>query len=189
MGRRAGLVLSRQIVLDTAVAVAAEVGPEGFSSRAVADRLGIQAPSMYHYFESHDALRHAVAVETWRRMLTEMPTDAADLGVFMRGCAHAYRAFAVRNRQLYRFAASISLDPTEVGLADFMAGVLKLPNSMGLYHADAVHALRGLRSMLVGYVQLELEGHFKLGTSIDESFSWITDVVIDGVTGRLRGGR
>jgi AcrR family transcriptional regulator len=50
-----------RITLDSVVAVAAEIGLEHLTARAVADRLGVTRAALYHYVGSIEELRRIVA--------------------------------------------------------------------------------------------------------------------------------
>lgn len=65
-------ILTHEIVVAAAIAMIGEGGLETFSMPKLASALGVQAPSLYHYFASKDALFAAVA----RTVLTpDAPTS------------------------------------------------------------------------------------------------------------------
>ena len=47
---------------------------------------------------------------------------------------------------------------------------------------DEIHALRMLRSMLHGFATLEVDGGFRFDTDVDDSFTWMVDLVDTGLT-------
>ncbi len=52
------------------------------------------------------------------------------------------------------------------------------------YHLDPsqeIHALRMLRSMLHGFATLEAAGGFAFDTDIDESFTWMVELIDQGL--------
>ena len=55
----------------------AEGGPSGLSLRAVARALGMTVQSLYHYFDSRDALLTALVIDG-HRALTSAVQDAVD---------------------------------------------------------------------------------------------------------------
>jgi len=59
--REGPMKVQRQDVLDAALALLDEVGMEGLTMRRLAQRLGIQAPSLYWHFASKQALLDAMA--------------------------------------------------------------------------------------------------------------------------------
>ena len=76
--------LSEEAVVDAALALIAERGLEGLSMRALGERVGVEAMSLYHWFPAKERLLDAVAdrllakvempplpsTETWRDWLT-----------------------------------------------------------------------------------------------------------------------
>jgi hypothetical protein len=50
-----------------------------------------------------------------------------------------------------------------------------------------IHAMRMLRSLLHGFATLEATGGFRIGTDIDDSFTWIVDFLDHGLRSAARG--
>jgi AcrR family transcriptional regulator len=71
----------------------AEGGPGGLSLRGVARVVGMTVQSLYHYFDSREALLTALVIDG-HRALTAAVQDAADAS---RGRPHAERLFASTN--------------------------------------------------------------------------------------------
>jgi AcrR family transcriptional regulator len=105
----AQLETTREQILDTALAILQESGPEAISSRAIAERMGVAHMSLYTYFENQAAILRALRereMSKWskqqqvfaQRAQTEsLPQVVADLlGFFI--------AFARENPNLYRMA-------------------------------------------------------------------------------------
>jgi AcrR family transcriptional regulator len=61
MARPKNASLTREKVIDAAIAAIGEGGLEAFSMPKLAKALGVRAPSLYHYFADKDALLAAVA--------------------------------------------------------------------------------------------------------------------------------
>ena len=55
------LETTRQQILDTALAILQESGPEAITSRAIAERLGMAHMSLYTYFENQAAILRALS--------------------------------------------------------------------------------------------------------------------------------
>lgn len=184
MGRRKGTALTRQDVLRAALDVVHTHGPHALGTAAVADALGIRPPSIYHHFAGNDALHHAVAVSGWQQLLATLPADLT-----LRTYAHAYRSFAMANPSLYRVMTETPFDPTDPELLGVAAQGLRSLSELGLREGDVIHALRGLRAMLHGFVDMEIRGQVRLDVpSADESFAWLIEVVLHGLANR-RGVR
>lgn len=59
--RSASPPLSRDLIVETALALIDEEGLEAVTTRRLAEELGVQAPSLYNHMRSKDALLDAVA--------------------------------------------------------------------------------------------------------------------------------
>jgi AcrR family transcriptional regulator len=76
----AGSPARREEVLDAGLSLISELGVAGASLRKLAARLGMSQPSLYHYFESKDALVQQIIEHCASRML-----EAAMHVVFPQG--------------------------------------------------------------------------------------------------------
>lgn len=79
----------REEVLDAGLSLISELGVAGASLRKLAAKLGMSQPSLYHYFDSKDALVQQIIEHCANRMLeaathVQFPTGIADLPRFAR---------------------------------------------------------------------------------------------------------
>lgn len=81
----------REAILDVAEAMMREAGYHGVSTRAVAERVGIRAPSLLHHFPSKADLGVQVA-ERYRRRFLDRLGDPSRFGGDRRAVARAYGA-------------------------------------------------------------------------------------------------
>jgi hypothetical protein len=58
--------------------------------------------------------------------------------------------------------------------------VLLIIGSFGLQGDEAIHAVRGLRSLVHGFATLEVAGGFGLALNCDESFRRLIDALLRG---------
>ena len=84
----------REEVLDAGLSLISELGVAGASLRKLAARLGMSQPSLYHYFESKDALVQQIIEHCANRMLeaalhVEFPRGIEDIPRFARDAALA----------------------------------------------------------------------------------------------------
>ena len=57
--------------------------------------------------------------------------------------------------------------------------MLKVLAPYGLHDDDALHAVRGIRSLLHGFTMLEIVGGFGLPLELDESFRRLVEMFIE----------
>lgn len=170
---RAGL--SRTTVVAEAARVADEVGLERLTLAAVAGRLGVRLPSLYKHIAGLEALQVHLAAAAGRELAAEL--SAATVGRSeadaLLAMAHAYRAFARRRPGAYAATLRAPEDSDEEHQAAAMAVlqvVLSVLAGFGLEGEDAIDAVRGLRSLLHGFVAIEAAGGFKLPQDLDRSY-------------------
>ena len=170
---RAGL--SRAVIAADAAEVADESGWDQLTLAAVAARFGVRQPSLYKHVAGLGELRRDISVLAARELHEEL--SAAAVGKSgtdaMHAMADAYRTFARKHPG--RYAASvIAPAPGDVEYEQVAAGIVRTVSAVlaeyGLTGDDAIHAIRGLRALMHGFVALEAAGGFALPQDLDESY-------------------
>lgn len=178
---RAGL--SAGAVVAAAVAVVDESGESALTLAAVAQRVGVKAPSLYKHVDGLPALRSAVAVTSKQELASDLERTASGRAGAdaIRALAAAYRAWALAHPGRYPLTV-VAADPddrADVGasqrLYDVVAAALR---GYSLDDAHEVDAIRALRAVLHGFVGLENAGGFGLPDDVDRSFGRAVDAVI-----------
>lgn len=158
---------ARQIIGTARELLEAE-GAEALTVRALADRLGIRAPSLYKHVSGKDAVAAAlISVE-----LTEMGTvghatirDPGPSGA-VAALARVYRAQATANPNLYRLATVGPLPRRLLpdGLEQWAGEPLFLATGEE-HHAQALWAF------IHGMVILEIDGRFPPGSDLNRTWA------------------
>lgn len=170
---RAGL--TPDAVVDAAAAIADKDGLEAVTLARLAADLGVRSPSLYKHVDGLDAVRRALAVrgvaEANRRIERATVGKSRDEAMF--ALAHAYWQFARERPGLY--AASLrAARPGEKDVAaageSLLGTVLAVLSGYGVKGDDALHATRGLRAIIHGFVSLDAAGGFRLKLDLSESF-------------------
>ena len=173
MSPRAGL--DRAVVARAAAELADGAGLEGVTLAGLADRLGVRTPSLYNHGAGLPGLRRELALLARRELAAALagaiaanPGDAALVAL-----ADAHRAYARAHPG--RYAATVAApDPDDAELVAASEALLALFLAAlaghGLVGDDAVHAVRGLRALVHGFVTLETAGGFGFPLDRDESF-------------------
>lgn len=171
--------------MRAAASLADAQGLEAVTLGTLADRLGVRTPSLYNHVEGLLGLRRDLAVLGMRELRGRLARAAlgrsGDEAVM--AIARAYRAFAHERPGLY--AATLGPYPRDATLeregqrvVDIVLAVLEH------YHLGgeaAIHAVRGLRSALHGFVSLEATGGFGMPYSLDESFERLVRLLVSGL--------
>ena len=181
--------MDRAAVVEAAGALADEVGLEGVTMARLAERLNVRTPSLYNHVDGLDGLRRELALLGTRELVSRLGRAAigktADQAVM--AIARAYRAFVKERPGLYAATVrSVRLsDPTDPELQaaerEGIEVVLAVLASCGLRDDDALHAARGLRSVVHGFATLESAGGFGIPLEVDESFERLLRIFIDGL--------
>jgi AcrR family transcriptional regulator len=114
-------------LIDASLQVIARVGPEDFTLRDIARRVGVAPSAPYRHFPDKDALLAAVATECARRLGDAMDAAAAaagpDLLEQFRAAGIAYVRFAVENPAHFRVMNMPTIaerEPMRAGVGDWM---------------------------------------------------------------------
>jgi len=184
MSPRIGLDLPA--ILQAAAELADEHGFDAVTLASLARKLGIRPPSLYNHVDGLGDLRKKLAVYGLRQLHDDLARAAIGRSGddAVRALAEAYVAF-VRNRPGLYEATLRSPDPKDPEVqragketSDLVVRVLR---AYGLEEEAALHAVRGLRSLLHGFASLEQKGGFGLPLSPDKSFRLMIDTFLAGI--------
>ncbi len=105
----AQLEATREQILDTALAILQESGPETITSRAIAERMGVAHMSLYTYFENQAAILHALSLReilNWRtrQQVFDQRAETEAIPSVVTDLLRFFIAFARENPNLYRLA-------------------------------------------------------------------------------------
>lgn len=170
---RAGL--SRARVVDEAAELADEVGLEGLTLAALAERLGVRQPSLYKHLDSLAGLRRSISLQAKGELgdvllRAAVGRSGADAITVMAG---AYREWALEHPARYTAAQWIAGPEDEEDTAASLGAIQVISDVLTAYELrgdDAIDAIRAFRSTLHGFVSLEAAGSFGLDRDLDRSF-------------------
>ena len=159
----------RKARLDTATVVQAAVelieaeGLEALSLGRLARELAVQTPSLYNHIDGKSGVEAVLAL------------------------AEAYRAYVKDHYGLYMTGLRSSglQTPIDVELQTAQERVVQIAlavvGSFDLHGEAALHAVRGLRSIVHGFATLEVADGFGLPLDCDESFQQLIKMFITGL--------
>ncbi|WP_312471951.1 WHG domain-containing protein [Neobacillus sp.] len=186
MSPRPKIGLDLTTILESAGEIANKQGMQEVTLANLAKKLGIRPPSLYNHFDGLPGLRKKLAIYGIEKIYEVMANAA--IGVSgteaVLAISQAYVNFARMNPGVYE-AALMAPDPEDEEFQLAGAKVVDLSiRVLQAYHLEgdhALHAVRGLRSILHGFSSLEQNGGFKLSLDLDESLMIIIKAFLAGI--------
>jgi AcrR family transcriptional regulator len=182
---RAGL--GSASVTEAGAALADEIGFDRLSMGLLAERLGVKTPSLYKHVDSLADLSHRIAVLAMTEVgdaIRDATQGRAGSDALAAG-AQAMRTYVKEHPGRYAAGnaarATGPNDPLVPANDRVIASWAAMLRGYQLEASQQIHALRMLRSMLHGFATLELADGFQFDTDIDESFSWMLNLIDHGL--------
>ncbi len=179
------------MLVGEAAALADERGLGFVTLANLAERLNVRAPSLYNHIASAEQLQNQLTLFA----LQALRDDIARAAIGKNGAdgllaiANAYRTFSKDHPGMYG-ATLRAPGPDGVALQQIAGDVLDIVRAIlvpfGLSEDMTIHAIRGFRSIVHGFVSLEADHGFGLPQSIDESFQFIMQSFITGLEANER---
>ena len=185
MSHRMGL--DQATVVEVAAKLIDEEGIEHLTLGRLAERLGVRTPSLYNHIAGLPGLKHDLALYCLRDLLDRIlrATVGISRAEAIFALADAYRAYAreAPGRYALTLQAPDPGDQEEQALAQQVVDVLRAvlaPYRLG--EEEAIHAIRSLRSIVHGFLSLEVAGGFGMPVDLDASFHWLINLYIAGLS-------
>lgn len=156
-----------------------ESGEEGLTMQAIAERVGVRAPSLYKHVRDRDDLIDRVrmaSLDELRATLSAVRGD--DPRDRLLRTALATREFATR----WPHGKALIFDgraPVEI-LAIAVEPILDACTAL-VGDADALNAARTLTAWMHGFSEMEHAGAFRLGGDVDDAYRAGIDTIIAGI--------
>ena len=185
MSHRVGL--DQASVVEAAAKLVDQEGLEQLSLGRLAERLGVRTPSLYNHVAGLPGLKHDLALYCLRDLLDRITraTIGKSHAEAIFALAYAYRAYAreTPGRYALTLQAPDPADQKSQAMAQQIIEVILAvlaPYKLG--EEDAIHAIRGLRSIVHGFISLEVAGGFGMPVDLDASFHWLITLFIAGLS-------
>ncbi|WP_193611911.1 TetR/AcrR family transcriptional regulator [Nocardioides lijunqiniae] len=133
--------------------------------QAVAQRVGVRAPSLYKRVRDRDALLRLVATAHIDRLVERL--DPADTTI--AGVARTFRAYAQEQPEGFRLILSSIADAES--LARATSAILQAAEAL-VGPAEALDAARLVTAWTTGFITMELAGAFRLDGDLDQAFDY-----------------
>lgn len=172
--------------MEAAAALADEEGIHEVTLASLSKRLNVKSPSLYNHIKGLNDLRKELALYGLTILYENMASaiQRAEENQAVSQMAHAYLAFAKNRPGLYE--ATFIAMPDEDGRLDeagdrVLALVLSVLKDYHLDDEAAIHAVRGLRSILHGFAALRQHDAFGLPYDVEESLDLTIRVFLKGI--------
>jgi AcrR family transcriptional regulator len=177
----------RTRILNCAGEMLEEAGPAGPNLRALAERIGITAGSLYHHFDSKAALMAALAAQGFAALRSRLETaeGRAQEGARLRAWTMAYFAFARERPVLYALmmeARTVALPEVAAARAQVLAGLERVVQQV----ADEQQRVDPPLEKISLAVWAATHGAASLSAS-DEAHPALMEDVIAGLDALFRG--
>ncbi len=191
--RKGAAAISPRIGLDLPTLVRAtaqladEQGLREVTLANVAKQLNMRSPSLYNHIDGLSGLRNELAVYGLEQLYLRLEAASQSLPPgkeAILALALAYVSYARSHPGVYE-ATLQAPDPGNSRLQEWSERlvllVLKLLAPYQLEETAAIHAVRGMRSLMHGFVALKQAGGFGLPIDTDASFRTIIEVYLAGL--------
>ncbi|GJM72625.1 TetR family transcriptional regulator [Paenibacillus macerans] len=168
-----------------AVEVANAEGAAAVSISSVARKLGIRPPSLYNHVSGLDEIRAMLAKYALERLHEHIVAAVGGLSGehAVRRFADAYLDFAHEHPGLYE---AVQMAPSQEGRelqeasGRIVALTLRYLGGFPLTEEQALHTVRGLRSLIHGFASLDRQGSFGLPLEVRDSLHFNLDLLLGG---------
>ena len=193
----------RRVLIDAALQLVGEGGPNAVSVREAARRAGVSPGAPFRHFPSRDALMQAVAEEAQRRFRAEIVAALAEappgdpLARF-RSLGLAYLRWAMRNpthfeiissRRLFDHDRAVAVSSDNAELIELTGQTLAEAFAAGqLRTVDLKQVQIAGRALVYGFARMNIDGHFPrwgvAALEAEQTAEAILDLFIEGIAKR-----
>lgn len=176
--------LTRQDVIEAAIACIEKEGASALGVNRVARELGIKPPAIYKHLQGNTELKKAVALAIYKRFFDEFTRKTLDIKeprAFLKAGGLATRNFARSHPELYRVMMQFQLQPDDPESAkviqESQSFFRVFLDSDSISETQLIDIMRMANAAIVGFIALEQSGLLTLSRSTDESFEVMLDAL------------
>jgi AcrR family transcriptional regulator len=193
----------RRVLIDAALQLVGEGGPDAVSVREAARRAGVSPGAPFRHFPSRDALMQAVAEEAQRRFRAEIgvalsDAPAGDPLARFRALGLAYVRWAMRNpthfeiissRRFFDHDKDVGVSANNAELIELTERTLAEAFAKGQLRSGNLKAVQVAgRALVYGFARMNIDGHFPrwgvAGPEAERTAEAIIDLFIEGIAKR-----
>jgi AcrR family transcriptional regulator len=176
--------LDSNTILKAAAEMVNEQGLEAVTLASLAKKLTVRSPSLYNHINGLEDLQKQLAIygidQLYRALIQSAVGRSGDEAI--HAMSMAYVTFVRENPGIYEASLLFPSDP-EIQQAGtkIVELTLQILEHYQLSKEDAIHAVRGIRSILHGFSSLEQKGGFGLPLDLNDSLKRLIDSYLVGV--------
>lgn len=180
-------LISKELIIDTAIKIADAKGLSNVTLKELAAELGVKSPSLYKHIPGGlDELYENIMVYSWHSIDKEILRSAVGKSKddAIRAMCHAFRNFAVQHPGAFEvlqwhnsYASALNRQTTK-GIITSLNQVLE---AYDMTEEQKLHILRFLRGFVQGFSTIEIHAGFGDTISIDDSFDFAIELIINGI--------
>ncbi|MNW35447.1 hypothetical protein D3C74_124430 [compost metagenome] len=185
MSPRAGIDI--HIVMKAVINIADQHGAGAVTIASVAKELGIKPPSLYNHISGLDELKKKLAIYAMDELhhYIAQAVKGKNGEAAIHDFAISYISYAREHPGLYeatQFAPEG--EDAEINEASYriVSLVMDLLQSYHLPQKQALHTIRGLRSLVHGFATLERQGGFRIPLDLQESLEYNLELFLKGLS-------
>ena len=177
-------------VLDAALQILGEFGPDGFTVRAIAERAGVAPMAIYNHFEGKNGVLEAIWTDGFEQLGLNLGVRTSDAAADLLSAGQAYRLFALEHRAHYTvmfmhrfegFEPSVDAAHMAAGAFEELVGHVERCQALGLFRSDkATNVAQMLWATSHGYVSLEILG-INFSDRPEETYQRLLTALRDGL--------
>jgi AcrR family transcriptional regulator len=178
--------LDRNKIVEAAIELANNMGIEQVTIAALAKNLDVRPPSLYNHFASLTEIRMQIAKEGMKKLEDTLIRSVAGKSgeEALLTFAKQYLDFANQNPGLYEATIqpmSVPDKMVEETSKNMIALLIQLLSSFSLEEHEALHLVRGLRSIVHGFSSLQRAGGFQMDFDVEDSLLYTIKLLCNGL--------
>ncbi|MDO5811794.1 MAG: WHG domain-containing protein [Bacillota bacterium] len=173
-------------IIETAIEIINQDGLENLTLKKVATKLKIKSPSLYNHISSLEDLKNKISLYGWKQLEEKMILSiVGESGYEAIKCmAHAFYDYATENKGIFEAMLWYNKymgEDENLATQNTFDVLFKILRKQNLSNETINHFIRTLRGFLEGYILLVNHQAFGYPLSVQESFDFSLDVLINGV--------
>ena len=179
--------LNRSAVIEAAIEFANQESFQALSLGSIARKLAIKPPSLYKHINSLEDLQDELgirgATELTKKILSIEKKNNPKKELF-EACL-VYRNYALEHKALYD-AIQPAMNRRSKEFQNvatlLLESIIPFVFALKVPKKNLIHAVRSLRSLLHGFIELERQGGFGMPEDINDSFKMLIKIYTEGIS-------